>query len=47
MAEFVKKWKQFRKTTAGRVLELVVYAAMLILVLIYFTGNGVFIYEAF
>ena len=47
MAEFVKKWKQFRKTAAGRVLELVVYAAMLILVLIYFTGNGVFIYEAF
>jgi len=31
----------------GRILELVVYAVMLALVLIYFTGNGVFIYEAF
>ena len=47
MAAFLKKWKAFRQTTVGRILELVVYAAMLALVLIYFTGNGVFIYEAF
>ena len=47
MAAFVKKWKAFRQTTVGRILELVVYAAMLALVLIHFTGNGVFIYEAF
>ena len=47
MADVVKKWKAFRKTTAGRILELVVYAAMLALVLIYFTGKGAFIYEAF
>ena len=47
MAAFLKQWKAFRQTTVGRILELVVYAAMLALVLIYFTGNGVFIYEAF
>ena len=47
MAGFVKKWKSFQKTTLGRILELILYAAMLILALIYFTGNGVFIYEAF
>lgn len=47
MAGFVKKWKAFLNSKVGRVLELVIYAAMLLLVLIYFTGNGVFIYEAF
>ncbi len=47
MAALLKKWKDFRKTTVGRILELFVYAVMLALVLIYFTGNGVFIYEAF
>lgn len=47
MASFVKKWKAFQKTTVGQILQLVIYAAMLVLALIYFTGNGVFIYEAF
>lgn len=47
MAGFVKKWKAFLNGKVGRVLELIVYAVMLALVLIYFTGNGVFIYEAF
>ena len=47
MAGFVKKWKAFRATAVGRTLELVLYALMLILALVYFTGNGVFIYEAF
>ena len=47
MAHVVKKWKAFKKTVPGRILELVVYAVMLALVMIYFTGNGVFIYEAF
>ena len=47
MAGFVKKWKALQKTTPGRILELIVYAVVLILALIYFTGNGVFIYEAF
>jgi len=47
VAALVKKWKAFRKTTVGRILELLVYAVMLALVMVYFTGNGVFIYEAF
>lgn len=47
MADFVKKWKAFQKTVPGRILELVIYALMLLLALMYFTGNGVFIYEAF
>lgn len=47
MAGFVKKWKAFRKTAVGQVLEIVVYVLMFLLVLVYFTGNGVFIYEAF
>ena len=47
MAALVKKWKAFRKTTVGRILELLVYAVMLALVMVYFTGNGVFIYEGF
>ena len=47
MAGIVKKWKAFQKTTLWRIAELFIYAAMAALVLIYFTGNGVFIYEAF
>ncbi len=47
MAGFIKKWKAFWDTKIGRVLEMIAYALMLILVLVYFTGNGVFIYEAF
>ena len=47
MAGIVKKAKAFLQTPAGRVLELIAYAVMLALVCIYFTGNGVFIYETF
>jgi hypothetical protein len=32
---------------ARKVLEVIVYLAMLIMVLIYFTGKGLFIYEGF
>jgi hypothetical protein len=32
---------------ARKIIELIVYAAMLIMVLIYFTGKGLFIYEGF
>ena len=47
MAGIVKKWKKFLQTKPGRVLELAAYAVMLALVMIWFTGNGTFIYEAF
>lgn len=47
MAGIVKKAKSFLRTPVGRVLEVIAYAVMLALVCIYFTGNGVFIYETF
>ena len=47
MADIVKKAKQFLQTPVGRVMELIAYVIMLVLVCIYFTGNGVFIYETF
>ena len=45
MADIVKRAKSFFSTPVGRVLELIVYVIMLVLVCIYFTGNGAFIYE--
>ncbi len=47
MAELISRLKAFLKTPAGQILSAVVYAAMLLLVLMFFTGNGQFIYEAF
>jgi len=47
MAQFVKKLRAFWKTPAGRVISAVAYALMLTLIVVYFTGNGEFIYEAF
>ena len=47
MADIVKKAKLFLQTPVGRIIELIAYVIMLVLVCIYFTGNGVFIYEAF
>lgn len=47
MAGIVKKARAFLRTPAGRVIELIAYAVMLVLVCIYFTGNGAFIYETF
>ena len=47
MADIVKMAKLFLQTPLGRAMELIAYAVMLVLVCIYFTGNGVFIYEAF
>lgn len=45
MAYFVKKWKAFQKTKPGKLFELVIYLIMMLLTIIYFTGNGTFIYE--
>ncbi len=47
MADFLKRLKAFFQTPAGQILTAVVYAVMLLLVLMFFTGNGQFIYEAF
>ena len=46
MAVILNRWKTFWKTPPGRLLEALFYAVLLALVLIYFTGNGQFIYEA-
>lgn len=45
MASFMKHIKTLKGTPGYRALELIIYALMLILVFIYFTGNGEFIYE--
>lgn len=47
MAVLIKRLKAFIKTPAGQILSGIIYAAMLLLVLMFFTGNGQFIYEAF
>ncbi len=46
MAPFMKRLSAFRTTVPGKIIEAVVYAVLLALALIYFTGNGQFIYEA-
>lgn len=45
MASLLKHWKTWKTRPGFRALELIAYAVMLLLVLIYFTGNGEFIYE--
>ncbi len=47
MAVRVKRLTAFLKPPAGQIVSAVVYAAMMLLVLMFFTGNGQFIYEAF
>ena len=44
----LKKWfKKVADSPVGTVLSVVVYTAMAILVLSFFEGHGVFIYEGF
>lgn len=43
----MKLLKRLRASSFGTVVEGVVYAAMLLLVLVFLTGNGQFIYEGF
>jgi hypothetical protein len=42
-----KPKRSWRDTRTGRMLELLAYLVMLVLVLVYFTGKGLFIYEGF
>lgn len=46
MAAILNRCRAFLKTPPGRLLEALFYTALLALILIYFTGNGQFIYEA-
>lgn len=41
------KLKKFRESVPGKLVTAVVYLIMLALVMIFFTGEGLFIYEAF
>ncbi len=47
MALFMKLIRDFLRTPLGICLELLVYAGMLILICMFFTGNGQFVYENF
>jgi len=38
-------WKKWENTVPGAILLAAVYAIMLLLVLMFFTGNGQFLYE--
>jgi hypothetical protein len=40
-------WKKFRGSLAGRSLEVILYAVLLVMICLYFTGNGTFVYEGF
>ena len=46
MARRVKK-KKFSETPLGTVLTIAAYVVMLLLILMFFDGNGAFIYEGF
>jgi hypothetical protein len=43
----MKKWEMWKASPAGRVVEVVIYAVLLVLICLYFTGTGVFVYEGF
>lgn len=45
MASLLTKLKSLPNTRGGRAVTWIVYAVMFLLVCIYFTGNGEFIYE--
>ena len=47
MKELLKKYRRWRTGAFGQAVEAVVYAVMLLLLLMFFTGNGQFIYEGF
>lgn len=41
------KLNKFMESTAGHIVSAILYAVMLALICMYFTGNGTFIYESF
>lgn len=45
MAALLRWWGRFRETLPGGIVLALVYAVMLALVMVCFTGNGQFIYE--
>jgi hypothetical protein len=47
MAKRMNWWKKFRGSLIGRSLEVILYAVLLVMICLYFTGNGTFVYEGF
>ena len=47
MANFIERLRRLRGTLPGKALAAVAYAIMIILILIFFSGHGEFIYETF
>ncbi|MEG1633452.1 MAG: hypothetical protein RR314_05310 [Oscillospiraceae bacterium] len=47
MAEFMIWFEKLKSTRLGRLALVLVYAAMIALILVFFDGNGEFIYEGF
>lgn len=43
----IKQWKALTATVPGKLLLAVLYACMVALILIFFSGQGEFIYEGF
>ena len=47
MAAFLTRLKSFQKSLLGQILTAIYYLILLVLVLIFFSGHGEFIYEGF
>ncbi len=47
MAKFLENLSAVKKSVPGQILAVVIYAAMIALILIFFSGHGEFIYETF
>lgn len=47
MDRLIKLWKSLTATVPGQILLVLLYAAMVLLVLVFFSGHGEFIYEGF
>ena len=47
MAEWRSRIKALRESVLWQIVEAGIYAGLLVLVCLYFTGSGHFIYEAF
>lgn len=46
MAKRMNRFQKFRASTVGHIAEALFYAVLLILICLYFEGNGIFIYES-
>jgi hypothetical protein len=47
MAGFIKLIKRFKETFLWKIITILLYAAAIALIFIFYSGHGVFIYENF